>query len=253
LRKRQIIVYLLGLTALLSLPVSADTVETVFDQANQAYQQRDFAAAIVGYVSILEQGKESAAVYMNLGNAYFKQGDLGRAVLNYLRARRLNPGDDDIAANLEFARSYTAVQMEGVELNPIQDLLGSIVAEYRLTTLAWIAAALFILFWGLMILRHGFGINGLVSPAVLWIVGLAVVTACSLTTFKYRHDYLTPRAVLVCDDCPVYTGPSTELDVELQAAPGLVVEIVDDSGDWYNVLFENKRRGWIHKDLVAEV
>jgi uncharacterized protein YgiM (DUF1202 family) len=59
--------------------------------------------------------------------------------------------------------------------------------------------------------------------------------------------------VLIAEDCPVTTGPSEQSDVELEGAPGLVVEVLDESGDYYNVLFENKRRGWIRKELVAVI
>ena len=74
-----------------------------------------------------------------------------------------------------------------------------------------------------------------------------------MTTFKYRQDFLARRAVIVAEDSQVHTGPSDQSEIELDGAPGLIVQIVEESGDYYNVLFENKRRGWIHKDLVAEI
>lgn len=234
-------------------PARSQTVEDAFAQANDSYEARDYATAIAGYESIRAQGLESAPLYLNLGNAYFKEGDLGRAILNYLRARRLDPGDDDINANLAFARSFTRVQMEGVQLNPIRDLLDDIVSPYRLDFFAWLSALLFVGFWILMSIRYGMGLTGIVSPALLWLVGIVLLTGCFLTTYKYRAEYLTPHAVLLCEECTVRTGPSEDLEIELQAAPGLTVEILDSSGDWVNVLFENKRRGWIRKDLVAEI
>jgi hypothetical protein len=59
--------------------------------------------------------------------------------------------------------------------------------------------------------------------------------------------------VIVAEEAPVTTGPSPQSDLELQGAPGLIVEIVGETPDYYNVLFENKRRGWLKKDLVAEI
>ena len=70
---------------------------------------------------------------------------------------------------------------------------------------------------------------------------------------KYDFDYLTTRAVIVAEDSVVRTGPSERSPKELDAAPGLVVEILDETSDFYNVLFENKRRGWVRKDLVAVI
>ncbi|MBD3402503.1 tetratricopeptide repeat protein [candidate division GN15 bacterium] len=252
---KRILWLLLLVPVVISFGVEADaqTRREAFDQANRLFQDGRYDSAIVLYERILADRVESASLYFNLGNAYFKQGDIGRAVLNYLRAERLDPRDDDISANLEFARGYTRVQMEGVKLNPISGVIESIIDPVRLNTLAWISSLLFIAFFVLLSLRYGLDFRDawLRRSAVLILVLL--IAASLLTTYKYRHDYLTRRAVLTCDQCPVYIGPSEDLDVELQGAPGLVVEIVDQSGDWYNVLFENKRRGWIRSDLVAEV
>lgn len=245
---KYLLAFLLVLTA-----GSVSAQERLFEVANDAYQAQNYDSALTVYLRIEKIGIESAPLYFNMGNAYFKNGDLGHAVLYYLKARRLDPGDEDIAANLEFARSFTRVQMEGVELNPLSSFLQSIVAPYRLNTLAWIASALFILFMVLLMARFGLNMrhpamrSGIVTMLVL------VLLAAGVTTFKYRTDFLTRRAVLTHDETPVRTGPSEELDIELQGAPGLVVEIVDESGDWYNVLFENKRRGWVRKELVAEL
>jgi hypothetical protein len=74
-----------------------------------------------------------------------------------------------------------------------------------------------------------------------------------LTTFKYRTEYLDKRAVVVARDASVYSGPSANTDLEFEGSPGLVVEIVRESGDFYDVLFENMRRGWIKKDLVEVI
>jgi tetratricopeptide (TPR) repeat protein len=249
---KRVLIILLSVLAF-SSGVFAVDAEADFQKANQLFQDKDYAGAIQLYQQILTQGKESAPLYFNLGNAYFKDGDLGRAILYYLKAQRLDPSDDDIKANLDFARKFTSIQMEGVKLNPISTFFESVVGPYRLSTLAWLSSFLFILFFILLGLRYGFGFR--TSPLrVGTIVVLVLLVASSwLTTFKYRHDYLTKRAVIVAEECPVYSGPYDQSDIELEAAPGLVVEILSKSGDYYNVLFENKRRGWIKKDLIAEI
>ena len=71
----------------------------------------------------------------------------------------------DIAANLEFARRFTSVQMEGVELNPVQSLLQSIVNPYRLNTWAWLASACFILLFLTLTLRYGLGYRNALTQA----------------------------------------------------------------------------------------
>ncbi len=247
-----IFVLAISLTTLTVLSAHADIADD-FVVANKSYQDKDFAAAIEMYEGIEAKGLESAALYFNLGNAYFKSGDLGHAVLYYMRAQRLDPGDDDIRHNLEFARGFTSVQMEGVRLNPVQSFFDALVAPYRLSLLAWVSSGFFVLLLLLMILRWSAGITRAAVRTGLMTALILVVISSGLTTFKYRTDYLSRRAVIVVQESPVQTGPSEQSDVELQGAPGLVVEILAESDDYYNVLFENKRRGWINKRFVAEI
>lgn len=249
--KSLVIIILLALLA----PGAARAAETPeeFQMANKFYEDKDYASAIRLYESVVNQGFESSAIYFNLGNAYFKSGDLGYATLYYMKAKRLSPGDEDIRQNLEFARQFARVQMEGVELNPINTLFSSLVGQYRLSFLAWVSSAFFVLLMLLLIVRWGLG---LVNPGIragLILALILVVVSSGLTAFKYRQDYLTRRAVIVAEESPVLTGPSEQSDVELDGAPGLIVEILEESGNYYSVLFENKRRGWIKKELVAEI
>ncbi len=233
--------------------VAATSVSEEFAQANKSYEAKEFDKAIQAYRSVLSQGVESASLYYNLGNAYFKKGDLGHAILYYLKAKRLDPSDEDIAHNLAFAKQFSRVQMEGVQLNPISSFLVSLIDPYRLETLAWISSGCFVLLFLFLIARFGLGLRtaGVRLAAVLTLVLLVV--SVSLTTFKYRHEFLTRRAVIIAEEAPVLTGPTEQSDVELQGAPGLIVEILAETPEYYNVLFENKRRGWIQRDLVAEV
>ncbi len=224
-----------------------------FETGNKYYEQGDFQSAIMTYQKVESAGIESSALYYNLGNGYFKSGDLGRAILYYHRAKRLNPSDPDVLNNLEFAGRFTTMRMEGVELNPIDAFLKSVVGRYQLKSLGWLASGFFIFFVGLLILRYGLQINFIGLNSAIALALIFLVLSAGLTTFKYRTEFLNKLAVVIAQETTVYSGPSTNSDLEFEGAPGLVVEIVKESGDFYDVLFENKRRGWIKKDLVAVI
>ncbi len=248
--------FIILLFAVMMIPVcstwSSESAAEQFVMANKFYEEKDFASAVRLYEAALKQGVESATLYYNLGNAYFKTGDIGHAILNYLRAKRLAPSDEDINHNLEFVRQFSRVQMEGVALNPINSFLNRIVAPYRLTTLAWITSAIFILFCVMLMLRLGIGYSGTFIRTSTVVLLVLLLIAGGLTTFKYRTDYITERAVIV-KETEVLNGPTDKADIEFQGTPGLIVEIISESGDYYDVLFENKRRGWILKDDVEKV
>src|SRR5215470_19112395 len=93
------------------------------EQANRAFEQalasptpQDaqgyYQQAIAGYEQLIAAGIHNAKLYYNLGNAYFRLNDLGRAILHYRRGLRLEPGNRQLQANLSYARSRRVDQIE---------------------------------------------------------------------------------------------------------------------------------------------
>lgn len=77
-----------------------------FEEGNQYYQKENYKAAAASYESIIAAGQESAEVYFNLGNAYYKLHQVAPAIYNYEKALLLNPNDEEIKTNLDFARKW---------------------------------------------------------------------------------------------------------------------------------------------------
>ena len=73
---------------------------TSFEQANTLYEQGKFQEAAAVYEGVIKSGRASSAVFFNLGNAYFKDGQLGRALMNYRMSERLDPRDPDVQAKV---------------------------------------------------------------------------------------------------------------------------------------------------------
>src|SRR4029453_17309931 len=87
--------------------------DTDFAKANQAFAQGNFKDAISGYEAVVRAGQWSANLFYDLGNAYFRTGDLGRAILNYERALALERHHPEAAANLQIARDEArALEMQ---------------------------------------------------------------------------------------------------------------------------------------------
>ena len=96
------IFFLLICLSVFSLQLAAQTKADV----DKMYQKGNYAQAVKGYEKLLKQG-ESAALYYNLGNSYYRLDNIPHAVLSYERAQRLAPGDEDIRFNLQLAQSKT--------------------------------------------------------------------------------------------------------------------------------------------------
>jgi len=119
-----------------------------FDAANKLYYASKFPDAVAAYENILYSGQKSVALYYNLGNAYFKSGQIGKAIALYRQAQKINPRDPDIRANLQFARNQ--IQGPTLALSHGERFLGKLTLN-EWTTLA--AAALW-LFFCLLALRE---------------------------------------------------------------------------------------------------
>jgi len=81
----------------------------IFDRANKAYSQGDFATAVNLYEQLTAESGYRAGVLFNLGNSYARSGQAGKAILNYERALRLSPADSDIKGNLQLIRKETGL------------------------------------------------------------------------------------------------------------------------------------------------
>lgn len=93
-----------------SAPVEIDAhgkgISQLFDLANQAYEADDIERAVAYYRAIEERGLVNGHLYFNMGNAYFRMGDFGRAILYYEKARVLHPRDRDLLHNLAYTRTF---------------------------------------------------------------------------------------------------------------------------------------------------
>jgi TPR repeat len=192
-------------------------------------------------------------LYQNLGNAYFESGDLGHAIVNYLRAQRLDPTDSDIRDNLEFARGFVTIQLEGVEMNPLSEFFAGVTGGASigfwgwLTTSALLIFCVFIIYYIVTGQRTGMLRFGIITFAALFVV------LASLTTFKYRQEFGADRAVVTLPESPVTDRPSKDAKVEFKAAAGLEVVIRESSGDFALALFANKRQGWISMSALERL
>jgi hypothetical protein len=153
--------------------------EEFFAEGNRLYQDGDYAGAVERYERIVEAGYDSGALRYNIGNAYFKLGDLGKAILNYERSLRLSPRDEDARANLELARSLTVDQvtpLPGFWLFRVANWWVHLLSRGLLTILVAAAYLMTTAATVVFVLRRG-------SPLAAWCARLAVVAGAVTVVF----------------------------------------------------------------------
>jgi hypothetical protein len=238
------VIWLVGLHVAFAGPVDD------FKSANQLYDTGKFTEAAVVYEKI---EPKTAHVYFNLGNAHFREGKLGLAILDYERARRLAPRDPDIVANLKFAEQRLGVDDVNAPPRAWQKYLRSIIdsrsttewGTYELAAL-WLTA----LAVGACIYVPRFRTGWLVIAAVAF-VGLAV-SVFALSN-EVIGDRTAPAAVVVAADTDARFAPVPDSTTHFKLSEGTRVVIREDRGQWLFVERADGQQGWVKSDTVERV
>lgn len=224
-------------------------------EADSAYIRNDFAAAIQIYENLLQQG-ESAEVYYNLGNSYYKTDDIARAILNYERALLLSPGNADIRANLEIARSKTVDKVEPVPeiffVTWIKSLINSQSSDAWARTAIVFFLFLLVSFSVFLFTRQlkwkkvGF------AGSILFLIVVIVANVFAST----QKSYLTDRkdAIILSPSVTVRSTPSESGTSLFVLHEGRKVEIKDGSmREWKEIRLEDGKVGWVPATVVEVI
>ena len=218
-----------------------------FDQANKLYEEGKFSAAAGAYAEIVSTGNRSPAVLFNQGNAHFKAGQIGRAIVAYRNAGVMTPRDPDLRANLEFARQrVTGPTLRPASLRRWTDSLTT--NEWTLLAVAPVWA-----WFALMI-------AGQVRPALkprlrnpLIISGVAALAACGALGWVLNVRYNEHAVVVTARESVARFGPLAESQSAFTAIDGAELLLLDAKDDWVQVSDGAKNFGWVKTNGVERV
>ena len=217
---------------------------SAFESANNLYYAGKFSEAATAYENILHSGQKSVALYYNLGNAYFKSGQIGKAITAYREAEKLNPRDPDIRANLQIARN----QIRGPTLAPGrgQRLLG------KLTLNEWTLLAAASLWLCFLILALREWRPTLKRPLRLYLsaAALATVLLCACVAISWLENRSTRTAVVIAHDATIRHGPLDESATSFTVHDGAELRVLDQNNEWLQVSSDPSRIGWVRRDQI---
>lgn len=230
-----------------------------YDEANaRARDNTSQAAALYqeaanGFTALLAGGVENAALHYNLGNTYFRLGDLGHAVLAYRRAARLAPGDARLEANLRYVRD----RVEPVLAPSGEQRLAQALFFWHYNTSPGrrlgLLLALSVVGWGLLAVwlwwrRRAVLLVGLVALIIAWACGGSLY-------WQVREAERYPEAVVTQGGEPLRLGRGAGADLALQQplGPGVEVRILQRRGDWVEVRLVSGQTGWLPLAVLETV
>ncbi len=226
--------------------------------ANHLYEEGQFARAAQAYQQLVDQGYVSSALFYNLGNAHYKQGDYGRAIANYRRAQRLDPRDPDIAANLALARAQTVDQFEVMDNGGLLRQVGDAVQDwFTVDELAMIALGAWICFILLLLLfgtaragstwRKGLQ-YALVASAIVLAVGVLALGSA------IHVENSASEGVIVAKEVAVTSGPGAQYVTEFTLHNGAEVDLVEQRGNWVRLALPGgELEGWVPASTIEAV
>ena len=225
------------------------------NNADTEYQKGNYQQAIRDYEEILKNG-ESAEIYFNLGNAYYRTDNITKAVLNYERARLLSPGDDDINFNLQFARSKTidkiTPESEMFFVTWYKSLVNfTSVDNWAKTGILCIVMAL------LLVLLYLFGPQ-LMLRKVGFFGGLAFFVIFLLSNlFAFQQKQALDNrtgAIIISPSVNIKKTPAKNSADQFVLHEGTRVDIIDKGmTDWRCIRVGDGREGWIETKAIEEI
>jgi tetratricopeptide (TPR) repeat protein len=218
-----------------------------FLKANEAYEKGEFKEAAELYETILKEIK-NGILYFNLGNCYFKQGKIGYALSNYLRAKKYDPNNSDINDNIKYLRTITKDKVENKGLFNFVYRVFFYYDTFNIKEFFYIFIFFNVTFFLVLAVRFLYKktfLNWLKNVILLLL--LISAAGCLL---NYKVFFYDLNGVIVRSEISVRSGSSLNDTVIFNLHEGTEFKVTDENGDWLKIKLLDNKRGWILKSVV---
>lgn len=219
----------------------------LFEQGKEQYKAENYQEAIYNWQKILDSDTHSAAIYFNLGNAYYKLNSIGQSIYYYEKALQLAPNDKDIQNNLNFARNATIDAIESLPKTffAIWDENLSKILSYN--GWAWLTA-ISVLLAMVLFLSYYFTSYSLrkrvffIATFVCLFLGILGITMSFRMFDKVQN---TKIAIIFAEETEIKNSPKMSSETAFVLHEGTKVAIVEAEDNWYKIVLANGKDGWI--------
>jgi tetratricopeptide (TPR) repeat protein len=239
----------LYLLLLLALPLFSmgNDKNKLFEQGNTYYAKGQYQQAVTAYQQILNGGYQSAIVYYNLGNAYFKLDDIPSALLYYEKAHKLVPNDEDISANIRFVNSKTTDKLEPIPEFFVTKWWHGFILIFSISTLA-ILSVLFLLAGSLFLILYLFtNSESLKRSAFYTAVTILIMGLVTLFMGNRQVNYFDThhQAIIFGSSVTVKSTPDAAAMPLFVIHEGTKVNVLQTNSNWIEIELPNGNAGWI--------
>lgn len=227
---------ILFLFALLLMGASDPDPAQTFGLANKFYAQAQYDSAIGLYQQLVDQGWQSADLYLNLGNSYYQQGTFGKALWSYERGLRLAPRDEGLRAN----RAETLRQLQLPELS-LSSRYFSLSEQYQIALALWLVCLLLVF----LLLRTRLPY---LRPVLFAFTALFLLVGGNIIYQWYQQANHRP-ALVVVQDAPLYPVPTLAVESSGKLRAGWAVTLIEERPDWAKISY-NGVESWVGTESI---
>lgn len=225
----------------------AHAQEEAIKEAEAAYTQENYEEAVQKYESILTNHGESSQIYYNLGNAYYKSGQIAPAILNYERALLLDPGDSDIRFNLQLAKQRAVDRIEPVDEFFLKNWFHSVQGMGATDSWAKLGIFSFLIFIGcLLLFFFSRRIRLKKAGFYLGIVFLIIVVFSNIFARNQKNERINrTEAIVFSPTVTVKSSPDASGTDLFILHEGTKVSVKSTLGEWNEIESEDGNVGWM--------
>jgi hypothetical protein len=226
-----------------------------FEKGNVLYQKGQYEQAIQAYESVLDSRQQSAELYFNLGNCYYKLNKVAPSIYNYEKALVLAPEDVDITNNLKFAQKLTIDEVKEVPKVGFAKLLHDFTGMFHFNTWAWISVVFGFLFLGFFI-GYYFSLAAVLKRIFffgmfVWVLFLLVSVGAAI--FEKNHFVTDRPAIVFAEVTEVKSEPQKASSATFVLHEGTKVFVKEILGKWKKIELTDGTEGWIESEAIREV
>jgi tetratricopeptide (TPR) repeat protein len=226
-----------------------------FEKGNELYRKSQFQDAIQAYESVLKTNKQSAELYFNLGNAYYKLNKVAPAIYNFEKALLLKPNDKDILNNLAFAQKLQIDEVKEVPEVGFEKILINLTSARHYNSWAWVAVfgSFFILlfFIGYYFSRKTF-VKRLFFGGI-FLSGIVLLVAIFAAVSEKSNDALFRPAIIFDEVVAVKAEPKAKSSDAFTLHEGTKVEVKENLDNWRRIELADGSGGWIKEGSIKEL
>lgn len=233
----------------------SQNINELMQSAGNYYRNGEFNKAIEIYEKIKNDNYEGTSLYFNLANSYYRIGKLGFAILNYERALKFTPSDEDVKHNLAFANLSTVDRIQPLPTFFLFEWWESLLAS--LSVNGWTYVSFFIYLVLMILIVIYFFAKTIFQQKLILFSGLGVLVifliVVSLTIVKINREETVICGVLIEQSTTVKTSPDQKSTDAFVIHEGLKVNLEDQLDEWIKIRLADGKVGWIQKTSVEKI